>query len=75
MQVVQAYTDAYGRQTSRIITPTVVKETQAQVRLLLMTACLQLLLSYCVRDHATGCARLQHSQHVAWCAMSLDPYS
>jgi hypothetical protein len=32
LQVVQAYTDAYGRQTSMIITPTVVKETQAQVR-------------------------------------------
>lgn len=30
LQVVQAYVDAYGRQTSMIITPTVVKETQAQ---------------------------------------------
>ncbi|WIA15148.1 hypothetical protein OEZ85_001835 [Tetradesmus obliquus] len=29
-KVVQAYTDAYGRSTSMIITPTVVKETQAQ---------------------------------------------
>jgi hypothetical protein len=35
VQVVQAYVDAYGRTTSMIITPTVVKETQAQVRQLL----------------------------------------
>lgn len=44
MQVVQAYTDAYGRSTSMIITPTVVKETQAQVRLMLrLHTCLQRL--------------------------------